>query len=397
MMLTDADGETLARILSFLSSRDLGVAISTAPAIRASVVEHTLAWETAIVDIDPFGELQSSQVAWSMLGRCFANGLIGFMGACTRRGGLWIQKAISSEVANETCRTSGAKCEVTQSRFAEHNLGQTISAPLSLGSGEVFHLINHFAFDSEPFMSVGSQQELVLAAACAAPFQTIAVHRSFEMEMTDPNMILVQKHLRLVGRSEDGSRPQISHRGGHGHGDEYRGTIFALLFSTLVLEHLALVSGEEPDEEDFDDWTGDYSGQFFPGIDVGEGAKLFMRDCTVEAFNGTAVILSGDGACACLKGSTLSTPATCQMGLGSFLGLVMTDGTTATVRGCTFCFNFWGMFVGKDVDDDTETGQFLMRHNTFHSNHGENISRMDNNYDYHGQSIQPWRPGWSGM
>ena len=61
----------------------------------------------------------------------------------------------------------------------------------------------------------------------------------------------------------------------------------------------------------------------------------------------------------------------------------------------TFCYNAWGMFVGQDIDDETETGQLLLRNNEFHSNVFENISKMNGDYEFSGQRVQPWRLGWS--
>ena len=50
----------------------------------------------------------------------------------------------------------------------------------------------------------------------------------------------------------------------------------------------------------------------------------------------------------------------------------------------------WGMYVGNKIDD--ETTALLLRNNDFHHNGEEDITEQ---YDYTGQRIQPWRPGWS--
>ena len=379
--ILDLDAESLARILSHLSIQHLSAAIATASGMRAPAIDQIIAWDTAILDMDPFAEMHSSRAALKLLGPAFlSNGFIGFFGVLTRRGGTWVRQALELDKVEPLRRHSSRLVGL---------LGTDASSPLVLGAGSLVRLVNRYSFEPKPFVSVGSQAELTAAIERAQPFQSIAVHCSFEMRGS-PNLS-VTKSLRLVGSKEG---IVVSHLGLHGAGYESRGTIFMVWGCALLLEGLTFHSGEEPEEWEFDDWTGAYYGEFFPAIDVTDGARLMMRHCTVEARNGTAVIMM-DGSSAHLEDCTLSTPSRSEAGLGAFLGLVMGDNTCATVMGCTFCYNCWGMFVGKDVDDETETGKFLLRQNTFHSNAMENISNMDDNYQYYGQRIQPWRPKWS--
>ena len=96
---------------------------------------------------------------------------------------------------------------------------------------------------------------------------------------------------------------------------------------------------------------------------------------------GNAVIMK-DGANACLENCTFSTQDS-----PGFLGLVMLSNTTATVRGCSFFNNAWGMFVGCSLDDATR--DLLLRENDFEDNEVEDITDM---FDYDGQRIQPCSP-----
>ena len=97
-----------------------------------------------------------------------------------------------------------------------------------------------------------------------------------------------------------------------------------------------------------------------------------------------------DEAKACLENCAFSTPHQ-VFGVGQFLGLVMLSNTTATVRGCSFFKNAWGVFVGCPLDDATR--DLLLRENDFEGNVEEDITEMFDEYD--GQRIQPWRIGWT--
>ena len=358
-LVIDLECESIARVCSNLRVADLVAAIKAHWAFRDAAVQWLLCWETAILDLDPFGRLIDSLSALCGF-RGLPNGLVGFFGNLARPGGAWTRRARVGAPPAQLRRRSPRSL---------HEIGSTIQTPLVLGGEPAFLMTSRFSFEVQPFASVYSEAELR-----ANSYQSIAICASFSVE----TYLFIMKNVRLVGRLPDGGKPALVNRSG---------SVLCCKACDLVLENLSFESGDS----DFGD-GGAVVDNFYPGVQA-TCAELYMFDCTVEASNGTAVILEGHEkvpACAFIEACTLSSPGW-EHDSGSFLGLVLLEHSTVVIKGSHICYNQWGMYVGNDVDEATKT--LLLSDNEFHDNVDKDITTMYTHVA--GLRVQPWRRGWS--
>lgn len=257
--------------------------------------------------------------------------------------------------------------------------------------------------------AVRSVAEFEEAVAAADPFDTIciAADLSFTQADIDRGISSLEKPLRLIGADveahAEGHRFDNVNDGGRRGGVHFsiRRHILRVPSDTfyaqapgIALVNLTIFAGNidvavEPIGEE----------AVFPALQIQWGSVM-IEDCNIFAQQGSATILGRETPVRTADGRPDPSYHQCRVHLRNcaiaspLLCVVAKSDTTVTVRGCKLTHYCWAASLGRDADVSELTKKDFLASNSLVPSEKAHDTFLGG-YDYTGQTIHPWRHGWS--
>jgi hypothetical protein len=233
---------------------------------------------------------------------------------------------------------------------------------------------NAFLFPKQPSVVATDGDELMaMVVDPANRGKTIGVSGSVVVT----EVFIIKQPLRLVGiNSKFGAKATLHLVCDGDNGEGPGGTLY--VNDNVCIDNLEIESRSEEEEEFNEDPT------CFCGVQVAGGAGLILRNCSVTAYTGTALILDAD-ALSFVDSCSLSSYFGAYTSSPSFLGVVAKSDTVVSLRNCDLMLNMWGCSLGSGLSTEREA---VVRRLNSCGDGDSGVTRMYQ--EYTDTTVNPW-------
>ena len=233
---------------------------------------------------------------------------------------------------------------------------------------------NAFHFPKQPSaVATDGVQLMAMVSDPANRGKTIGISGS--VVVTD--VFILKQPLRLVGvNSKFGAKASLHLVCDGDSGEGPGGTLY--INDDVCIDNLEIESRSEEEDEQIEDST------CFCGIQVAGYSGLILRNCSVTAYMGTALILDDD-ARSFVDSCSLSSYFGSYSSYPSFLGVVAKSDVVVSLRNCDLQKNLWGCSLGSDLSTEREA---VVRRLNCVDDGESGISRMYP--EYKDVLVNPW-------